>query len=63
MFEQKGRNVSELSHGAFITPRAVKPGYSATVQSPHYVKGISISKHVLCNREFLFTGYGAISGL
>jgi hypothetical protein len=63
MLEQKERNASELSHGAFITSRALKPRYSATVQSPHYVQGILISKDVICNREFLFTGYDAISGL
>ena len=63
MLEQKGRKASELSHDAFITSRAVKPRYSATFQSPHNVQGISISKHVLCNWEFLFTGHGAILGL
>ena len=60
---QKWGKDLELSHCTFITSRAVKPRYSVTFQSPHNVQGISISKHVLRNREFLFTGYGAILGV
>jgi hypothetical protein len=46
MLEQKERNASELSYGAFITSRAVKPRYSATVQSPHYLTFRKLASYI-----------------